>query len=128
PQAAQESDDRRRASGDFAERAALAIFYRLRTIKTAGGEVLHQRQKERQVGRRYPPLVQGQDEMTLRGVHQKIRILDAFGNSLIGQELADRVTGKKRGEVLCGDVGVDGHGAESRLSSPDRRRRISRQS
>ena len=71
--------------------------------------MLHQRQEERQIALGDAPLVEREDEIAAAGVDQKIRVLDAFGDSLIGKKLADVVTGEERREVFRRDVGIDSH-------------------
>ena len=71
--------------------------------------MLHQPQKERQVALGDAPLVKRKNEIAAAGVNQEIRVLDAFGDALIGKKLTDVVTGKERREVFCRDVGIDGH-------------------
>ena len=71
--------------------------------------MLHQRQKKRQVALGDAPLVERQDEIAAAGVDEKIRILDAFGDALVGQQLADVVTGEERPEVFRRDIGIDRH-------------------
>ncbi len=40
---------------------------------------------------------------------EKVRILDAFGDALVGKQLAEVIVGEERGEILGCDVGIDGH-------------------
>ncbi len=99
PQAVEESDDRRRTFGDLAQKLAGAVLHRLRAGQAAARQMLHQREEERQIAFRHAPLVQRQDEIAAVGVDQEIRVLDAFGDALIGKQLADIVTGKKAAQI-----------------------------
>jgi hypothetical protein len=40
---------------------------------------------------------------------QKIGVLDAFGDALVREQIADVVTGEKGLEVLRRDIGIDRH-------------------
>ena len=71
--------------------------------------MLHQRQKERQILGRDTFLVKRENEIAAAGMNEKIRILDALGNALIGEQLPDVVTGEKGSKVFRHHVGVDGH-------------------
>ena len=71
--------------------------------------MLHQAEEERQVALGDAPLVERQDEVAGAGMDQKIRVLDAFGDALVGQQLADVVAGEEAGEVFRRDIGVNRH-------------------
>ena len=109
PHAVEKSDDRGRPPGQPAQRLAGAVLHRLRAGDAAARQMLHQRQKERQVALGDAPLVERENEIAAAGVDQKIRVLDAFGDALIGKKLTDVVAGKERREVFRRDVGIDGH-------------------
>ena len=79
--------------------------------------MLHQREEERHVTRRHALLVERQDVMPGAGVDQEIGILDALGDALVGQQFAQVVAGEKPAQLFGGNVGVNGHGAEYRLSA-----------
>ena len=66
-------------------------------------------QEERQIALGDAPLIEREDEIAAAGVNQKIRILDALGDALIGKELADVVAGEEGAEVFRRDIGVDSH-------------------
>src|SRR5260370_195692 len=70
----------------------------------------HQPEKKRQVAFRDALLVQGEDEISGRGVQQEVGILDALGDALVGQEFADVVLVQEFRKFVGGDVGVDRHG------------------
>ena len=42
-------------------------------------------------------------------VNQKVRVLDALGNALVGKQLADVVAGEEGPEVFRRDIGIDSH-------------------
>src|SRR5258706_8374785 len=70
----------------------------------------HQPEKKRQVAFRDPLLVQGEDEISGRGVQQEVGILHALGDALVGQQFADVVSDEEFRKLVGGDVGVDRHG------------------
>ncbi len=72
-------------------------------------------EKERQIALGDAPLVERQDEIAAAGMDQKIRILDALGDALVGQQLADVVAGEKAREVFRRDIGIDRHESLQRL-------------
>lgn len=69
----------------------------------------HQAEKERQIAFRDALLIQGEDEISGRGVQQEVGILDALGNALVGQHFPDVVLVQKFRKLVGGDVGVDRH-------------------
>ena len=71
--------------------------------------MLHQGEEERQVLGGDAPLVEREDEIAAAGVDQEVRVLDPFGDPLVGEQLADVVAGEKGREVLRRHIGVDGH-------------------
>src|SRR3984893_16861556 len=109
PDAFQKIDDRRRPAGQRTQRFTVAVLHRLRTIDAARGQMRHQAEKERQVAFRDALFIQRQDEMAGGGVQQEVGILDALGDALVGQQLADVVMGQKSRQLLGGDVGVNRH-------------------
>src|SRR6266446_826859 len=78
-------------------------------------EVLHERDEERQILRQHALLVERKDETTALGAQQEIRVLDAFGDALAGDDLADVVITNEGGELLVADVGIDRHDAPRRV-------------
>ena len=116
PHAVEKGDDRRRPSGEPAQYFAGAVLDRLRAGDAAARQMLHQPQEERQVALGNATLIQREDEIALAGMNQKIRVLDALGDALVGQKLADVVTGEELAEVFRRDVGIDSHGS---LQRPD---------
>jgi hypothetical protein len=71
--------------------------------------MLHQAKEERQVFLRHALLVERENEIALAGVNEEVRVLDAFGDTLVGQEFADVVAGEKAREIVGRDVGIDSH-------------------
>src|SRR5579864_1212429 len=72
------------------------------------GKMLEQIDEERQVGLLHPLLIERQDEPAGGGFDEVITILNPLGNALCGDQLADLVSGEKRGHLFSGDVGIDG--------------------
>jgi hypothetical protein len=112
PHAVKEGDDGCRPSAQRSKCFACAALHRLRAGNAAGMQVLHQRQEEWYVARRHALFVQRQNVVTGAGVDEKIGILHALGDALVGQEFAQVVAGQELAQVFGGDVGVDGHAAE----------------
>ena len=83
-------------------------------MNAARGEMLHQREKERQILSRHPFLVEREDEIAAAGVDEKIRVLNPLGDAFVREQFADVVTGKEGGKLLGHDIGVDGHASASR--------------
>ena len=109
PHAVEEGDHGGRPAGDLAQHLSAFVLHRLRAGDAARVQMLHQRQKERQILGRDTLLVKREDEIAAAGMNEKIRILDALGNALIGEQLPDVVTGEKGSKVFRHHVGVDGH-------------------
>jgi hypothetical protein len=55
-------------------------------------------------------LVEGEKIRALLGVDQIVGVLHALGDALVGQERAQPVAGHETGQLVIGDLGVDGHG------------------
>ena len=72
-------------------------------------QVLHQPEKERQILGRDALLVEREDEIAAAGMDEKIRILDALRDALVGEQFPDVVTGEKGPKVFRHHIGVDGH-------------------
>src|SRR5215472_10359636 len=79
--------------------------------------MLHQSDEKRQIRGRDAPLVERQDEIAALGGDQEVRVLDAFGDALARQHLADVIKSDKGSEFVIGDIGIDGH-CFCRVSSP----------
>src|SRR5690606_8369142 len=73
------------------------------------GKMMHQAEEERQVGRLHTLLVEGQDERTLGGVKQEVRILRTFGYALVGKQGPSGVFAQEAFELAFGNIGIDGH-------------------
>ena len=71
--------------------------------------MVHQSEKERQVLRRDPTFVKGENEYAPLGLQQVIRVFDPFGYALAGEDAADVVSGDERIERVVRDVRVDRH-------------------
>jgi hypothetical protein len=69
----------------------------------------HQAEKERQVVDGDALFIERQEKRSGGGVQQIVGVLDAFGDALVGQHLADFVGFQKIRKLLGGDVGVDRH-------------------
>jgi hypothetical protein len=87
PHAVEKSDDRGRAAAQRTERAAVPRRDRLRAGDAARVQVLHQRQEKRYVAGRDAFFVERQDEIGVAGVDEKIGVLDALGDALVGLQL-----------------------------------------
>src|ERR1700761_8491699 len=85
------------------------------------GEMRHQAEEKRQVAPRHPLLIQGQDERAGRGVQQEVGVLDALGDALVGQEIADVVMPEEFRKFVGGDVGIDRHKTYSAASGRSER-------
>src|SRR5579883_310254 len=109
PDAFQKGDDRRGPAGQRAQRLAVFVPHRLRTIQPAQSKVRHQAEKERQVTFGDALFIQRQDEGARRGVEQEVGILHALGDALVGQQFADLVVFQKIRKFVGGD-GVNRHG------------------
>ncbi len=78
-------------------------------------EVFHQREKERHVVHGDALFIERQDVVVRAGVDQKIGILDALGDALVGLQFAKIVAREKRRERFGRNIGVDGHDATQAL-------------
>ncbi|MEY9313925.1 hypothetical protein ABIF29_000724 [Bradyrhizobium elkanii] len=123
PHALEEVDDRRGPAGEPAGDLALAVARRLRARHAALGEMRHQRQEIRQVVLRHALLIEREDVGALAGVQQEVRILDALGDALVGEQFADVVAFEEFREVFGGNVGVDRHMVYSAAAASGRSER-----
>ena len=71
--------------------------------------MLHQTEEEGQVVGTNPFLVEGKDELPAFGHQEKVRVLDALGDSLHRKHGAEVVAGNELGKLLVGNLRVDGH-------------------
>src|SRR6188472_1278089 len=117
PHALEKIDDGGRTPREAAKRFAAARLDRLRTHDAVGRKMTHQTEKERQVVDGDALFIERQEKRSGGGVQQIVGVLDAFGDALVGQYLADIVGFQKICKLLGGDVGVDRH-----LVSPFRSR------
>src|ERR1019366_8413616 len=109
PHPFEEIDDRRGPAGERTQRFAAAHLHRLRTDDAVAGEMRHQAEKERQVVFRDALFIQREEEVSSGGMQQEVGILDALGDALVGQQLADVVMAQKLRKLVGGDVGVNRH-------------------
>ena len=110
PQARQEGDDRRRPAAEGAKRLAVPRPHGQRTGHAAGGQMIKQTDEERQVTGIDPFFIECQDVSPRRHGQKKVGILDAFGDALEGDDLAQVVGGHKFDQFLVRDFRVDSHG------------------
>ncbi len=71
--------------------------------------MLHQSQKEWQIGFANTLLIQRQDKTATIRLQMEVGILHALRNALEAAGAADVVTGEKFLQILKGNVGIDGH-------------------
>ena len=71
-------------AGKSPKRFRTTVLDRKRAVQAFGGEMLHQAEKERQVGLVHPLLVEREDKRALRGVEIIVGVLDAFGDAFAG--------------------------------------------
>ena len=71
--------------------------------------MLHQPQEEGQIVLLHPPFIERQNERSLLGDQQEVRVFDAFGDTLAGDDPADVVFRGERLNLLVGDFRIDGH-------------------
>ena len=109
PHAGEKADHRRRTAAQLPQRDAVAAVDRQRAGDAVLRQMLHQRDEERQVPRRHPLLVEGQDEIAVRRGEEEIRVLDPLGDALARQHLADVVERDKGAQLVVGDIGIDRH-------------------
>jgi len=76
--------------------------------------MLHESEEERQVSLINPLFIERQDEVAGIDVQDIIGILNPFGNSFQGQNVAKIIIGKKAGKLRFIDFGVNSHGASAR--------------
>src|SRR5262249_3763930 len=117
PHAVEESDDGRGTLGEVAQGLASAVLDRLRTGESARRQVFHKVEKERQIRGGDALLIQRQNKVAAARMEQKIGVLDALGDPLIGQQIADVVVRKEFLQVLRDNVGIDRHRASYSAAS-----------
>ena len=119
PHALEEGDERGGLARQLAQHAAVGIAHRRRAVDARLRQMLHQAEEERQIGRRHPLLVEGQEERALLGVHQIVGVLDALGDALVGQQRAQIVAGDELSQIVVGDFGVNRHDGSVPQSAVD---------
>ena len=85
PHAFEERDERGVSAGKHVENVSLVVAHRQRTRDITRREVFHKPEKKRQIVGIDALFVDRQDERARRRVHEIVRVLDAFGNSLVRQ-------------------------------------------
>ena len=80
-------------------------------MNAALGQMFHQADEEGQVLGMNALFVQGQDEGAPVGLEVEVGVLDALGDALEGQRLADIVLLQQPLQILETDFRIDGHGA-----------------
>ena len=125
PETFEKGHDRRRASGEPVQRRAVTRRHRQRAYDPARGDMAQQFDEERKVRLVHALLVERQHERAGPAAQQIVGILDAFRDSLAGNERADVELRDERSEFVVGNFRVDGHERENgkercRLCRPDR--------
>ena len=115
----EKGDDHRRATGETAERDAVAIFHRLRTIQPSSRQMFHEIEKERQIGFAHALFVKGENETSRARMEVEIRVFDAFRNSLAGEQGSNVIGRDEVDEFGVVDFGVDSHRLEASPRSGD---------
>ena len=110
PHAIKKRNDRGRPVGQPSERLAAAIAHGLRAGEPTCREVFDQIEKERQSIGRNAFFVKRQNEKTIGRMEQKIGVLDALGNTFVGEQATDAISREELLQFLVGNVGIDGHG------------------
>src|ERR1700720_2700372 len=82
--------------------------------------MLHERKEKRKVSFVDPLFIEREDEIAGIGVQKIIGILNPFGNSFQGTNVAKIIVAKKASEVRLVDFGIDSHGASARLNARGR--------
>ena len=109
PHALEEADDGHRAPAQLPERIAVAAVDRRRAGGALGRQMIHQAQEKRQVVRGHALFIEGEYVGVAVGLEEVVGVLDPFGDSLVGDQLADVVFGKERPELVVRNFGVDSH-------------------
>ena len=109
PHALEKSDDDGRPASQRADHRAVMAMHRQRTGDALLGEMIHQPEEERQVRLLDALFVQRQDEGACRGVQQEVGILRAFGDALVGEQLADRIILQESGKLALRHIGINRH-------------------
>src|ERR1700730_8866355 len=79
--------------------------------------MLHEPKEKRQVSFVDSLFIEREDEIASLGVQKIIGILNPFGNSFQGKNVAKIIVAKKASEVRLVDFGIDSHGASARLNA-----------
>ncbi len=96
-------------AGKLVQNATLGIADRKRARHAASRQMLHQPEKERQILWIDALFVEGQNERTLRRMHQIVGVLDALGDALARQQAAQVIGTDEARELFVADFGIDRH-------------------
>ena len=105
----EKAHDRRGLAAERLQASSLAVVDGHRAGDGARREMVHEAEKERQVGRVDAFLVDREDVAAGGGLEAIVRVLDPFGDRLQGHELADVVAGQEGREGVIGNRGIDRH-------------------
>src|SRR5215469_1184593 len=109
PHSGKKGHHRRRAAAQLAQGDPIPRLDGERAGDAVRRQVLHQRDKERQILARHALFVKRQDEVAALGGDEEVRVLDTFCDALAGQHLADVVKRNERSELVICNIGVNGH-------------------
>src|SRR5690606_26237188 len=93
----------------FSKVAAGAVTDGRRTGDVSAGQMLHQPQEKGQITGGNPFFIERQNVRAARGVDDVVRVFDAFGDALVGEQLADVVAAEEVGQVIVADFGINRH-------------------
>ena len=91
---------------------APAVTPRVATVTRRDSYILtlHEAKEKRQILSTDPLLIEGQNITVEPGSKQKVGVLDAFGDALAGDDVADIILADKIPQIGIGNLGIDGHG------------------
>ena len=118
PEAVEKRDDRGWTSGQLTQRLAIPVAHRQRAVHAALRQMLHQVDEKRQFVGLNALFVKGENVLAGFGAEQKVRILDALGDSFERQHRAEIVTLEKTRKGFVADFRVDGHSRSGAGPSP----------
>ena len=96
----------------------LTIPERARHGQPAIGQMIEQREEERQVARIHALLIERQDEASALGLDQIIAVLDPFGDPLGRAQRAQTIGCEEHGHLLGRNMRVDCHGTSPKIALP----------
>ena len=109
PPAFEEPDDGGGPAAEFAQGLAVPRLDRRRAAQPLGGKMFHQPQEEGQVLAVHALFIEGQDVAAPGRVHEVVGILDALGDALAGDDLADVIGLDEGSKVAIRHFGVNSH-------------------